>query len=135
MKQSCRFLLVVLSVALGGCGGVMAELNRPAAESTPLPPPTAAPRPTPSPAPALGLRTHGIIFHDLTQSERICPGFAEILSPFEMSPDQSSDSATEVVRQVRLVCTNDATGTVYVVDLENQTITATRKPPPVPGMP
>ncbi|MYB76300.1 MAG: hypothetical protein F4X83_04235 [Chloroflexi bacterium] len=129
MKLLCTLLLLVLAAALSGCG------REPAAEATPVPAPAQAPQPTPSPALALGLRKQGIVFHDLTQSEQVCPGFAEILAPVEVSPEQIGDRDTEVVRQVRLICTNEEKGTVYFVDLENQTITVTRKPPPIPGMP
>ena len=135
MKLPRVLLLVVLIAALSGCGGVIDELSRPAAEATPLPTPTSAPRPTPSPVLALGLRKQGIIFHDLTQSEQVCPGFVEILAPVEVSPEQVSDSPTEIVRQVRFVCTNDEKGTVYLVDTQNGAITVVRKRPPVPGTP
>ncbi len=129
MKLPLGLLLVILIAALCGCGG------QPAAEATPPPSPMQAPQPTPSPALALGLRKQGIVFHDLTQGERDCPGLVEILAPQEVSPDGASDSPAEVVRQVRLICTYEDKGTVYVVDLANQTVTVTRKPPPVPGMP
>lgn len=129
VKLPFGLLLVILIAALCGCD------RQPAAQAMTVPTPTLAPQPTPSPALALGMRKQGIIFHDLTQSEQACPGLAEILAPPEVSPEQASDAPVEVVRQVRLVCTNDDTGTVYVVDLANQTITVTRKPPPVPGMP
>ena len=133
MKLLCTLLLLILVAALSGCGGLVGDSRQPAA--TPVPAPAQAPQPTPSPALALGLRKQGIVFHDLTQSEQVCPGFAEILAPVEVSPEQIGDRDTEVVRQVRLICTNEEKGTVYFVDLENQTITVTRKPPPVPGMP
>ncbi len=81
------------------------------------------------------LRREGIILHDLTQSEEVCPGFLETLAPPDVSPEQIADGPVEVVRQVRLVCTNGEKGTVYFVNLSDQTITVTRKPPPVPGMP
>ena len=123
----CHFVL--LAVLLSGCG------RQPVAEATPLPTPTLAPQPTPSPALALGLRKQGIVFHDLTQGEQVCPGFAEILAPLELSTENFSDQPMEVVRQVRLVCTNEEKGTVYFIDLKNKTITVTRKLPPVPGMP
>ena len=130
VKLLCTLLITVLVIAIGGCG------NRPDA-AVPPPLPTAAPAPLPTPTPvlALGQRRQGIIFHDLTHSEQVCPGLAEILGPNDVSPEQISDSAMEVVRQVRLVCTNEDRGTVYFIDLDNQTITVTRKPPPIPGMP
>lgn len=129
MKLLCILPLLVIAAALSGCS------REPAAEAMPLPTPTQAPQPTPSPALALGLRKQGILFHDLTQSEQVCPSFAEILARVESSPEQIGDRDMEVVRQVRLICTNENKGTVYFVDLENQTITVTRKLPPVPGMP
>ncbi|MDE2815831.1 MAG: hypothetical protein OXM03_07250 [Chloroflexota bacterium] len=129
MKLLCSLLLLVLAAALTGCS------RQPAAEATPLPAPSQAQQPTPSPALALGLRKQGIVFHDLTQSEQVCPGFAEFLAPVEVSPEQIGDRDKEIVRQVRLICTNEEKGTVYFVDLENQTITVTRKLAPVPGMP
>lgn len=135
MKLPCTLLLLVLVAALSGCSDLVGDSRQPAAEATPVPAPAQAPQPTPSPALALGLRKQGIVFHDLTQSEQVCPGFAEILAPVEVSPEQIGDRDTEVVRQVRLICTNEEKGTVYFVDLENQTITVTRKPPPIPGMP
>lgn len=129
VKLLCTLLLVVLVVAISGCG------SQPEAAPPPLPTATPAPQPTPSPVLALGQRRQGIIFHDLTQSEQVCPGLAETLGPKDVSPEQISDASMEVVRQVRLVCTNEEKGTVYFIDLDNQTITVTRKPPPVPGMP
>jgi len=135
VKLLCSLLLLVLAAALTGCSGLVADSRQPAAEAISSPALAQAPRPTPSPALALGLRKQGIVFHDLTQSEQVCPGFAEILAPVEVSPEQIGDRDTEVVRQVRLICTNEEKGTVYFVDLENQTITVTRKQPPVPGMP
>ena len=132
MKLPVLLAFVLLLVAFGGCGG-QAE---PAAAATPLPPtPTAAPQPTPSPVLALMLRRDGIVLHDLTQSEEACPGFLETIAPLDVSPDNFSDQPVEVVRQVRLVCTNGEKGTVYFVNLSDQTITVTRKLPPVPGMP
>lgn len=128
-------LLVLAAAALSGCGGFFAESREPEAQATPPPVPTAAPQPMPSPAPALGVQKQGIVFHDLTQGEQVCPGFAEVLAPVEASPEQLGDSGTEVVRQVRLICTNEDKGTVYIIDVRNQTITGTRKLPPVPGMP
>lgn len=128
-------LLVLALAALGGCGGLFAESRAPAAEATPPPVATAPPRPSPSPAPALGLRKQGIVFHDLTQGEQVCPGFAEVIAPGEVSPEQIGDGNVEVVRQVRLICTNEDTGTVYIIDVNGQTITGIRKLPPVPGMP
>ena len=128
-------LLLLAAVALGGCGGLFAESREPVAQATPPPVPTEAPQPTPSPAPALGVQKQGIVFHDLTQGEQVCPGFAEVLAPVEVSPEQVGDGGTQVVRQVRLICTNEDTGTVYIIDVRNQTITGTRKLPPVPGMP
>ena len=128
-------LLVLAAAALSGCGGLFAESREPAAPATPLPVPSAAPQPTPSPAPALGVQKQGIVFHDLTQGEQVCPGFAEVLAPVEVSPEQVGDGGTQVVRQVRLICTNEETGTVYIIDVGNQTITGIRKLPPVPGMP
>ncbi len=65
----------------------------------------------------------------------MCPGFVEILTPVEISPEQISDSSMNVIRQVRFVCTNDEKGTVYFVDTKNGSITVVRKQPPVPGMP
>lgn len=129
MKLLCAFVLLVLVAVVSACGG------QPEAAATPLPTPTLAPQPTPSPALALGLRKQGIFFHDLTKSEQVCPGLIEILAPVEVSPEQISDDSMEVVRQVRLVCTNDEKGTVYFVDPVNETITVIRKQPPVPGMP
>ncbi len=128
-------LLVLAAAALSGCGGLFAESREPAAQATPPPVPTVAPQSTPSPAPALGVERQGIILHDLTQGEQVCPGFAEVLAPVEVSPEQVGDRGTEVVRQVRLICTNEDKGTVYIIDVRNQTITGTRKLPPVPGMP
>lgn len=135
MKLLCSLFLLVIAAALTGCGGLVESSRQPVAEATSVPPPAQAPQSTPSPAPALGLRKQGIVFHDLTQSEQVCPGLAEILAPVEVSPEQIGDRDTEVVRQVRLICTNEEKGTVYFIDLQNQTITGTRKPPPVPGMP
>lgn len=100
-----------------------------------MPAPTSIPQPSPTPALAVGLRKQGIIFHDLTQSEQVCPSFAEILAPFELASEEFTDQPVDVVRQVRFVCTNDDSGTVYIVDMQNQTITVMRKSPPVPGMP
>ena len=129
MKQPRIHFLLVLILLLSGCGG-QSEV-----EATPLPTPTLALQPTPSPALALGLRKQGIVFHDLSVSEQVCPGFVEFLAPVEVSPEQISDGSMEIVRQVRFVCTNEEKGTVYILDLVNQTITVTRKLPPVPGMP
>lgn len=135
MKLLCSLLLLVLAAALTGCSDLVGDSREPAAEATPLPTSTLVPQPTPSPALALGLRKQGIVFHDLTQSEQVCPGFAEFLAPVEVSPEQIGDRDKEIVRQVRLICTNEEKGTVYFVDLENQTVTVTRKLAPVPGMP
>ena len=129
MKQPCIHFLLVLFVVLSGCG------EQSEAQATPLPTPTAVPQPTPSPALALGLRKQGIVFHDLSVSEQVCPGFVELLVPVEVSPESISDRSMEIVRQVRFLCTNDEKGTVYILDLANQTITVARMQPPVPGMP
>ena len=129
VKLLCGVVFVLLAVLLSGCG------RQPEVEATPLPTPTLAPQLTPSPALALGLRKQGIVFHDLTQGEQVCPSFAEILAPLELSTENFSDQPMEVVRQVRLVCTNEEKGTVYYIDLQNKTITVTRKLPPIPGMP
>ncbi len=129
MKLRCSLLFLVCAVMLSGCG------QQPEAEATPSSVPTSAPQPTPSPVLALGVRKQGIVFHDLTQSEQVCPGFAEIIGPIEVSPEQITHDSLGVVRQVRVVCTNDEKGTVYFVDVQNQTITVTRKLAPVPGMP
>ncbi len=136
MKLLCGLILLLLAAAtLSGCGEFFADRGEPTALATLPPVTTVAPQPTPSPAPALGIQKQGIVFHDLTQGEQVCPGFAEVLAPVEVSPEQVGDRGTEVVRQVRLICTNEEKGTVYIIDVSNQTITGTRKLPPVPGMP
>jgi hypothetical protein len=129
VRLLCGSLLVVCALALSSCG------DQPEVVATPLPIPTSAPTPTPTPTFALGLKKQGILFHDLTANEQVCPSLAEFLAPVELATEDFSDRPAEVVRQVRLVCTSEEKGTVYFIDLENQTITVTRKPPPVPGMP
>lgn len=135
MKLLCGVVIVLVGAVLSGCGDPVADSRQPEAAATPVLASTAAPQPTPAPVLALGLRKQGIVFHDLTQGEQVCPGFAEILAPFELSSEDFSDQPADAVRQVRIICTNDDTGTVYIVDMQNQTITVMRKSPPVPGMP
>lgn len=115
------------------------ETPTPASAATALPSPTgeqvaeAAPTATPLPtaeaksstaeqaAPAEATpipptRTQSIVFYDLTEIEKTCPGYQEFTG------------FRQTVSQVKITCTGPGVETVYFVDLDNLVVTGIRVP-------
>ena len=133
--------ICLLAVALAACGDPAADEATPAptAAATALPSPTgepvAAAEPTPTPAPTAAAassdaetaapleptpvpptRTQSIIFYDLTEIEKTCPGYQEFTG------------FRQTVSQVKITCTGPGVETVYFVDLDNLVVTGIRVP-------
>ena len=70
------------------------------AEATPVPP----------------TRTQSIVFYDLTEIEKTCPGYQEFTG------------FRQTVSQVKITCTGPGVETVYFVDLDNLVVTGIRVP-------
>ncbi len=137
----------ILAFALIGCGGQGEEESTPAptVEATEQPAPTATPQaeaestatstPTPDttppaaaeaeadPTPVPPTQTQSIIFYDLTEIEKTCPGYQEFTG------------FRQTVSQVKITCTGPGVETVYFVDLDNLVVTGIRVPLLEPEMP
>jgi len=137
----------ILAFAFIGCGEqgeadatpppTVAATEQPAptapsqAEAEPTATPTPAPDTTSSsvgdaqadPTPVPPTRTQSIIFYDLTQIEKTCPGYQEF-SGFR-----------QTVSQVKITCTGPGVETVYFVDLDNLVVTGIRVPLLEPEIP
>ena len=61
-------------------------------------------------------RTQSIIFYDLTEIEKTCPGYQEFTG------------FRQTVSQVKITCTAPGVETVYFVDLDNLVVTGIRVP-------
>ena len=61
-------------------------------------------------------RTQSIIFYDLTEIEKTCPGYQEFTG------------FRQTVSQVKITCTGPGVETVYFVDLDNLVVTGIRVP-------
>ena len=143
MKAWSRaFLVCIVAAALIGCGepaddeaassptvaATAAEpspTSQPIAEAEPTTSPTPASDPTPSPAveaapeeatPVPPTQTQSIIFYDLTEIEKTCPGYQEFTG------------FRQTVSQVKITCTGPGVETVYFVDLDNFVVTGIRVP-------
>ena len=75
------------------------------------------------PTPVPPTRTQSIIFFDLTEIEKTCPGYQEF-SGFR-----------QTVSQVKITCTGPGVETVYFVDLDNLVVTGIRVPLLEPELP
>lgn len=75
------------------------------------------------PTPVPPTRAQSIIFYDLTEIEKTCPGYQEF-SGFR-----------QTVSQVKITCTGPGVETVYFVDLDNFTVTGIRVPLLEPEIP
>lgn len=136
----------ILAFALIGCGGqgqdaptpmpTVAATAQPAPTATPVAAaePTATPTPEAAsssaaeavaadPTPVPPTQTQSIIFYDLTQIEKTCPGYQEF-SGFR-----------QTVSQVKITCTGPGVETVYFVDLDNLVVTGIRVPLLEPEIP
>ncbi len=141
------FAVCILALALIGCGGQGEEESTPAptVAATEQPAPTATPQadaePTATPAtapdatppppaeveadptPVPPTQTQSIIFYDLTEIEKTCPGYQEFTG------------FRQTVSQVKITCTGPGVETVYFVDLDNLVVTGIRVPLLEPEMP
>ena len=129
----------LLALAFIGCGEqgeddstpapTVAATEEPAPTATPqaeaesIATPTPAPDTTPSaveaeadPTPVPPTRTQSIIFYDLTEIEKTCPGYQEFTG------------FRQTVSQVKITCTGPGVETVYFVDLDNLVVTGIRVP-------
>ncbi|MYB76299.1 MAG: hypothetical protein F4X83_04230 [Chloroflexi bacterium] len=136
----------LLALAFIGCGeqGEDEPTPMPTVAATVQPAPTATPaaaaEPTATPAPETAsssaveavaadptpvppTRTQSIIFFDLTEIEKTCPGYQEF-SGFR-----------QTVSQVKITCTGPGVETVYFVDLDNLVVTGIRVPLLEPEIP
>ncbi|MDE2840410.1 MAG: hypothetical protein OXM03_07255 [Chloroflexota bacterium] len=136
----------ILAFALIGCGGqgedaptpmpTVAATAQPAPTATPVAAadPTATPAPEAAsssateavaedPTPVPPTQAQSIIFYDLTQIEKTCPGYQEF-SGFR-----------QTVSQVKITCTGPGVETVYFVDLDNLVVTGIRVPLLEPEIP
>lgn len=134
----------LLALAFIGCGEqgedestptpTVAATAQPAPTATPVAAaePTATPTSVPSsaveavaadPTPVPPTRTQSIIFFDLTEIEKTCPGYQEF-SGFR-----------QTVSQVKITCTGPGVETVYFVDLDNLVVTGIRVPLLEPEIP
>ena len=89
--------------------------------ATPTPVPDTATSPTVEAAPEEATpvpptRTQSIIFYDLTEIEKTCPGYQEFTG------------FRQTVSQVKITCTGPGVETVYFVDLDNLVVTGIRVP-------
>ena len=137
----------ILAIALIGCGGqgeddptpapTVAATEQPAPTASPqaAAEPTATPTPAPDttppaaaeaeadPTPVPPTRTQSIIFYDLTEIEKTCPGYQEFTG------------FRQTVSQVKITCTGPGVETVYFVDLDNLVVTGIRVPLLEPEIP
>ena len=145
---SRALVICVFAVALIGCGepaedeaassptvAATAEpspTSQPVAEAEPTATPTPASDLTPSPAieaapeeatPVPPTQAQSILFYDLTEIEKTCPGYQEF-SGFR-----------QTVSQVKITCTGPGVETVYFVDLDNFVVTGIRVPLLEPEIP
>ena len=142
MKVLSRALFVcVLAAVLTACGETSENevVPAPTTAATALPSPTSQPvvesEPTTTPTPVLDsvssptvqaapeeatpvppTRTQSIIFYDLTEIEKTCPGYQEFTG------------FRQTVSQVKITCTGPGVETVYFVDLDNLVVTGIRVP-------
>ena len=138
----------VLAVFVVGCGDSAENdaASTPTAAATAQPAPTSQPvaeaEPTATPAPATAVapaaageeaqveptpvpptQTQSIIFYDLTEIEKTCPGYQEYTG------------FRQTVSQVKITCTGPGVETVYFVDLDNLVVTGIRVPLLEPEIP
>ena len=144
MRMWGKALVVcVLAAALAGCGDpgedegaatpesasspTAASVSTATAQPSPTATPAADPVPTATPSPAAEAapaeatpepltQTQSIIFYDLTEIEKTCPGYQEFTG------------FRQTVSQVKITCTGPGVETVYFVDLENLVVTGIRVP-------
>lgn len=141
-------VVCILAFAFIGCGAQEEDgsAETPTVAATEQPSPTATPpaasdptaTPTPAadaasqpsaevvaedPTPVPPTQTQSIIFYDLTEIEKTCPGYQEFTG------------FRQTVSQVKITCTGPGVETVYFVDLDNLVVTGIRVPLLEPEIP
>ena len=148
MNLRGTILVVIMAAAMVSACGESTESDSsltPTVAATEQPAPTASPQaeaePTATPIPASEsasssaveaaadptpvppTQTQSIIFYDLTEIEKTCPGYQEFTG------------FRQTVSQVKITCTGPGVETVYFVDLDNLVVTGIRVPLLEPEMP
>ena len=141
-------VVCVLLAVLVSCGGTTDDevTPTPTVAATAQPSPTAQAvadaesTTTPTPAPAAASKSaeeaapegatpvpptqaQSILFYDLTEIEKTCPGYQEFTG------------FRQTVSQVKITCTGPGVETVYFVDLDNLVVTGIRVPLLEPEIP
>ena len=140
-------VVCVLLAVLVSCGGTTddEETPTPTVAATVVPSPTAqavadaesTATPTPAPTasnsaaeaapeeatPVPPTQAQSILFYDLTEIEKTCPGYQEFTG------------FRQTVSQVKITCTGPGVETVYFVDLDNLVVTGIRVPLLEPEIP